>query len=98
MGSQSNERILALLRFRPSAPVTITARLSNNWPMAIATLSAAVWRSSIYLETLQEIERDGYRVLDRRITLTPIRKLWLAWKTVRQEKSRWQRLRKTASA
>jgi len=30
---------------------------------------------------LAEIERDGFRVLDRRTALTPLRKLWIAWKT-----------------
>lgn len=39
--------------------------------------------AAIYRTLLDEIERDGYRVLDRRITLTPLRKLWIAWKTAR---------------
>jgi phytoene synthase len=37
--------------------------------------------AAIYRTLLEEIKRDGYRVLNRRITLTPLRKLWLAWKT-----------------
>ncbi|MDH5286544.1 MAG: presqualene diphosphate synthase HpnD [Betaproteobacteria bacterium] len=37
--------------------------------------------AAIYRALLAEIERDGYRVLDRRIALTPVRKLWIAWKT-----------------
>ena len=37
--------------------------------------------AAIYRATLEEIERDGFHVLQRRITLTPLRKLWLAWKT-----------------
>ncbi len=37
--------------------------------------------ASIYRALLNEIERDGFHVLDQRISLTPIRKLWLAWKT-----------------
>jgi phytoene synthase len=40
--------------------------------------------SAIYAALLDEIERDGYRVLTQRIALTPLRKLWLAWRT-------WQR-------
>jgi phytoene synthase len=40
--------------------------------------------ASIYRTLLDEIERDGYRVLDRRIALTPLRKLWIAWKTARR--------------
>jgi 15-cis-phytoene synthase len=37
--------------------------------------------AAIYHALLDEIERDGYHVLNQRISLTPIRKLWLAWKT-----------------
>jgi phytoene synthase len=37
--------------------------------------------AAIYKRLLDEIERDGYRVLDQRIALTPLAKAWLAWKT-----------------
>ena len=37
--------------------------------------------AAIYRTLLDEIERDGFRVLDRRIALTPLRKVWIAWKT-----------------
>ncbi|MBC3860623.1 presqualene diphosphate synthase HpnD [Undibacterium jejuense] len=37
--------------------------------------------SSIYRTLLIEIQRDHFQVLNQRISLTPIRKLWLAWKT-----------------
>ena len=37
--------------------------------------------AAIYRTLLTEVERDGYHVLSQRISLTPIRKLWLAWKT-----------------
>jgi len=46
--------------------------------------------AAIYLATLDEIEQDEYRVLTRRVSLTPLRKLWLAWKTARQEKKRFR--------
>jgi phytoene synthase len=36
--------------------------------------------AAIYATLLAEIEQDGWQVLDRRIALTPIRKLWLAWR------------------
>jgi phytoene synthase len=42
--------------------------------------------AEIYLTLLREIEEDGYRVLEHRIVLTPIRKLWIAWKTYRRER------------
>ena len=37
--------------------------------------------AAIYRAILVEIERDGFHVLNQRISLTPIRKLWLAWIT-----------------
>jgi phytoene synthase len=37
--------------------------------------------AAIYRTLLDEIERDGYHVLNQKISLTPLRKLWLAWKT-----------------
>ncbi|MGZ3254746.1 MAG: presqualene diphosphate synthase HpnD [Burkholderiaceae bacterium] len=37
--------------------------------------------AAIYHALLVEIEHDGFHVLNQRISLTPIRKLWLAWKT-----------------
>ena len=37
--------------------------------------------AAIYRTLLDEIARDGYRVLDRRIALTPLRKLWIAWRS-----------------
>jgi len=37
--------------------------------------------AAIYRALLTEIQQDGFHVLTQRISLTPIRKLWLAWKT-----------------
>ncbi len=36
--------------------------------------------ASIYRTLLREIERDNFQVLDQRVSLTPLRKFWLAWK------------------
>jgi phytoene synthase len=37
--------------------------------------------AAIYRTLLDEIQRDNFHVLNQRISLTPLRKLWLAWKT-----------------
>jgi phytoene synthase len=37
--------------------------------------------AAIYQALLRAIERDGFRVLDRRISLSPLAKAWIAWKT-----------------
>jgi len=47
--------------------------------------------AAIYRATLNEIMADGFNVLQKRITLTPLHKLWLAWKTMHQEKSRYKK-------
>jgi phytoene synthase len=36
--------------------------------------------ASIYRTLLREIEHDNFQVLHQRISLTPLRKLWLAWR------------------
>jgi phytoene synthase len=37
--------------------------------------------AAIYRTLLEEIERDGFTVLKQRTSLTPLRKLFIAWKT-----------------
>jgi len=41
--------------------------------------------AAIYQATLAAIRDNGFRVLDRKTILTPMRKLWIAWKTRRRE-------------
>lgn len=42
---------------------------------------AGLIMAAIYRTTLEEIAKDGYRVLDRRLGLPPLRKLWIAGRT-----------------
>ena len=63
-------------------------RAHGLYDQALALLPAADRRAqkpglmmaSIYRALLREIEADGFKVLHQRISLTPLRKLWLAWK------------------
>jgi phytoene synthase len=36
---------------------------------------------NIYHRLLDEVEAEGPAVINRRVALTPIRKLWIAWRT-----------------
>jgi len=45
------------------------------------TQRAGLIMAAIYRATLKEIQRDGFKVLTQRTSLTPLRKLWLAWRT-----------------
>lgn len=48
--------------------------------------------AEIYFCILTEIERSNFMVLDRKISITPLRKLWVAWRTWRYEKKLCQKL------
>jgi phytoene synthase len=77
-----NEAFEKLMQFQ-------AARAHALYKEALAALPAADRRAqrpglimaAIYHALLDEIERDGFHVLNQRISLTPIRKLWLAWIT-----------------
>lgn len=81
MNRAYSERFEALMRFEAE-------RAHRLYDEALALLPAADWRAqkpglmmaSIYRTLLREIEHDGFHVLHQRIALTPLRKLWLAWK------------------
>ncbi|NOY62842.1 MAG: presqualene diphosphate synthase HpnD [Gammaproteobacteria bacterium] len=54
--------------------------------------------AAIYKTTLQEIENDHFNVLQHRIRLTPLRKLWIAWKTARHEKKAHKQIQRRTKA
>ena len=42
---------------------------------------AGLMMGAIYSALLTEIERENFQVLHQRVALTPLRKLWIAWRT-----------------
>lgn len=64
-------------------------RAQETYAQAFALLPAAdrkaqrpgLAMAAIYRALLEEIRADGYPVLQARISLPPLRKLWLAWRT-----------------
>ena len=48
----------------------------------------------LYLALLEAMKESQFNVMTHRISLTPIRKLWIAWKTARSEKNRYKVYRK----
>ena len=77
-----SEKFEALMRFQAE-------RAQRMYDEALALLPKedrraqrpGLMMAAIYRTLLDEIERDGFHVLNQRISLTPLRKLWLAWKT-----------------
>lgn len=65
------------------------ARAKHTYEAAFAALPAEDRRAqrpglimaAIYRTLLDEIESDGFKVLNQRTSLTPLRKLWIAWRT-----------------
>ena len=78
---QYSDRFTALMKFQAE-------RAHALYDEALALLPAVDRRSqkpglmmaSIYRTLLREIEASNFQVLHQRIGLTPLRKLWLAWK------------------
>jgi phytoene synthase len=76
-----SERFVALMKFQAT-------RAHQLYDEALALLPDADRRSqkaglmmaNIYRTLLREIEHEKFQVLNQRISLTPLRKLWLAWK------------------
>ncbi|WP_341312233.1 squalene/phytoene synthase family protein [Paraburkholderia sp. IMGN_8] len=76
-----SDAFTALMRFE-------TKRARDALHAALAALPAKERRAqrtlaaqtALALALLDEIERDGFHVLHQRIALTPIRKLWIAWR------------------
>ncbi|MFQ5644657.1 MAG: presqualene diphosphate synthase HpnD [Thiogranum sp.] len=55
---------------------------------------SSIIMGEIYQVLLDEIEADDFRIMQHRVRLTPLRKLWIAWKVARRERRRHRRLHK----
>ena len=77
-----SDRFIALMKFQAD-------RAQRLYDEALALLPQAdrqaqkpgLMMASIYRTLLREIAADNYQVLHQRVSLTPLRKFWLAWKT-----------------
>jgi phytoene synthase len=63
------------------AEATYAAAFAKLHPADRRDQRAGLIMAAIYRTLLAEIRRDGFPVLQARVSLTPIRKLWIAWKT-----------------
>jgi phytoene synthase len=82
LSARHSDKFEALMRFQ-------TERAQAMYDEALALLPKedrraqrpGLMMAAIYRTLLDEIARDNFHVLNQRISLTPLRKLWLAWKT-----------------
>jgi phytoene synthase len=76
-----SDRFVALMRFQAQrAHAFYDEALALLPPSDKRTQKPGLMMASIYRTLLREIEAEDFRVLNQRISLTPVRKLWLAWK------------------
>ena len=76
-----SERFTALMRFQAQrAHALYDEALALLPSVDRRTQKPGLMMASIYRALLREIESDNFQVLHQRIALTPLRKLWLAWK------------------
>ena len=76
------EGFVPLMRFQAErARAQYREALSLLPPEDRRSQRAGLIMGAIYVSLLDEIERENFQVLQQRIALTPLRKLWIAWKT-----------------
>ncbi|MFM8624961.1 MAG: presqualene diphosphate synthase HpnD [Betaproteobacteria bacterium] len=79
---QYSDRFRALMRYQAERALGLyDEALALLPPQDHRAQKPGLMMASIYRSLLREIARDDYQVLHQRISLTPLRKLWLAWKT-----------------
>jgi phytoene synthase len=77
-----SDRFTALMRFQAErAHRTYDEALARLPERDRATQKPGLMMANIYRSLLREIEADGFQVLHQRISLTPLRKLWIAMRT-----------------
>lgn len=84
---KSSEELIECVKFQ-------TARARTYYQQAMDILPdsdrysqrTGLIMAAIYEATLDEIEQDGFQVMQHRVSLTPLRKLWIAWRTARKQK------------
>jgi 15-cis-phytoene synthase len=82
LARKGGEPFVKLMRFQAErAQSYYDLAFSKLAPEDRASQRAGLIMAGIYRTLLDEISRDGFQVLEQRVTLTPLRKLWIAWKT-----------------
>ena len=76
-----SDRFTALMKFQAARAHTLYDQAFALLPVADRrTQKPGLMMASIYRTLLREIERDNFQVLHQRVSLTPLRKFWLAWR------------------
>ena len=84
IAGRESERFRAMMTFQVARARSYYGEALNKLPPADrSTQRPGLIMAAIYQRLLEEIEAEGCRVLSTRVSLTPLRKLWIAWRTWR---------------
>ena len=78
-GGDAFEKLMAFQAERAQSYYDLA--FSKLAPEDRASQRSGLIMAAIYRTLLEEIRRDRFQVLEQRVALTPLRKLWIAWKT-----------------
>lgn len=82
MQGRHSDRFVALMQYHADRARAFYKEALDLLPPADRRAQrAGLLMGAIYQTLLDEIEASRYQVLNQRISLTPMRKLWIAWKT-----------------
>jgi len=91
----TNDALKALFKFQADRAREYYQKAFNELPEEDRySQHIGLIMAEIYLSMLEEIENDDFKVLEHRIKLTPMRKIWLAWRASRREKKRYKQFLK----
>ena len=82
LAGRQTDNFRRLMEFQIERAETYYAQAMNALPASDRKAQRpGLVMAAIYRTLLDEIRRDGCRVLSQRTSLTPVRKLWIAWRT-----------------
>ena len=82
LNSTYSDNFRKLMEFQIERAEQYYAQAMSQLPAADRkTQRPGLVMAAIYRTVLDEIKRDGCQVLTQRTSLTPVRKLWIAWRT-----------------
>jgi len=98
LNTRNTDRLHEMLGFHAQRARRYYQRALSHLPPAdrYAQRSGLIM-AEIYQTLLDEMETDEFRVLQQRLSLTPLRKLWIAWKTAGKERRRHRKHLKNAA-
>ncbi|MFW5450566.1 MAG: presqualene diphosphate synthase HpnD [Methylophagaceae bacterium] len=84
---KSSPELIELLKFQADRAQQYYQQAFQSLPDCDRyTQRTGLIMAAIYQATLNEIEKDGFQVMQHRVSLTPLQKLWIAWRTARRER------------